>query len=325
MALEGDVACEPVLSGDDSFLILDAHGTHDSLLYATTDLRRPPELWLAALDGGRRERLTRLNDEVITRWPRVEVERFVFQSADGVPIETWFMAAAGRAAPLPSVLFIHGGPFAATGNAFRYDFLLLASQGFGVVFANFRGSSGYGEPFARAIMGDWGERGFPDHIGAMDEAIARGLADPDRLGVWGASHGGFATCWIVGHTHRFRAAVAEAAPCNFATLYYLTDAPGAFERDLGGRPHEIPDVYRARSPLTYAHRCATPTLLVHGEEDFRVPISEAEQFHRALQDAGCATELLRIPGCSHLGDSLGPSSARRAQNQALLDWFSRYL
>jgi dipeptidyl aminopeptidase/acylaminoacyl peptidase len=162
-------------------------------------------------------------------------------------------------------------------------------------------------------------------MAAVDRAIEAGLADPKHLGVWGASHGGFATSWIVGHTDRFRAAVAEAAITSFNTAYYLSDAPEAFTRELGGKPHEIPDVYRSRSPLTYAHRCKTPTLMLHGDSDLRCPVSEAEQFHAALLDAGCESELLRIRGASHLGDSMGSPAMRVAQNEALLDWFKRYL
>jgi dipeptidyl aminopeptidase/acylaminoacyl peptidase len=325
VALEGEVSVERVISGDRTCIVLDANAETKALLFVVSDIRSPTELWSASLDGFGETRLTHLNDEVLARWPNISVEHFMFESADGLPIDTWFMAPAGRRGPLPTVLFIHGGPFGATGYVFRYDLLLLASHGFGVLFANFRGSAGYGDAFTRAIMGDWGARGYPDHMGAVDAAIARGLADANRLGVWGPSHGGFATCWIVGHTNRFKAAIAEAALTNFATLYYLTDAPHSFALDLGGRPHEIPDVYRACSAITYAHRCTTPTLLVHGEEDLRCPISEAEQFHRVLRDVGCETELLRIPGCSHIGDSLGPLSARRAQNEALLSWFQRHL
>jgi dipeptidyl aminopeptidase/acylaminoacyl peptidase len=162
-------------------------------------------------------------------------------------------------------------------------------------------------------------------MGAVDAAIERGFADRKRLAVWGHSHGGFATCWIVGHTQRFRAAIAEAGFSNFATLYYLSDIPEIFSKDLGGRPHEIPDVYRSRSAIAYAHRCTTPTMLLHGELDLRCPISEAEQFHRVLCDVGCTTELFRIPNCSHSGDSTGPLSARRAQNEALLSWFGQHL
>jgi dipeptidyl aminopeptidase/acylaminoacyl peptidase len=325
ISLTGNIAVDSVLTGQRSCLVLDANAASNALLFAVTDLRSPTELWLSTLDDFREKRLTHLNDDVLAAWPALSVERFVFDSADGVAVESWFLALAHPRGPLPTILFIHGGPYGSTGYAFRYDLLMLATQGFGVVFANFRGSMGYGEPFTRAIVGDWGERGYPDHMGTVDAAIKRGLADKDRLGVWGLSHGGFATCWIVGHTDRFKAAVAEAAVTNFTTLYYSTDAPEVFARELGGRPHEIPDVYRARSPMTYAHRCKTPTMLLHGEQDLRCPISEAEQFHRLLQDVGCITELFRIPDCSHLGDSNGPISARRAQNEALLSWFQQHV
>jgi dipeptidyl aminopeptidase/acylaminoacyl peptidase len=202
---------------------------------------------------------------------------------------------------------------------------MLAAHGIAVVFANFRGSYGYGEQFAQAIMGDWGGLGFPDHMAAVDRVIELGLADAKRLGVWGHSHGGFATCWLVGHTERFRAAVAEAAVTDIATAYYVCDAPDYRSHDIGGKPHEIPDVYRARSPLTYAHRCKTPTLVLHGEQDLRCPIAGAESFHRALLDAGCVSEMVRMPQASHLGDSIGPPQTRVAQNIALLDWFQRFL
>jgi dipeptidyl aminopeptidase/acylaminoacyl peptidase len=325
IALAGDVAMERVLRGERACIVLDASAAADVLLFAVSTMRAPPDLCIARLTDLHERRLTGLNEHVLAQWPQTQVERFVFQSGDGLDIETWFMAPADRSGPLPTVLYIHAGPFNAVGHAFRFDSLLLASQGYGVLFANFRGSVGYGEPFMRAIMGDWGARGFPDHMGAVDAAIERGYANPDRLGVWGASHGGFATCWIVGHTRRFKAAIAEAAVTNFTTLYYLSDAPEVFARDLGGKPHEIPDVYRARSPITYAHRCTTPTMLLHGEDDLRCPISEAEQFYRILHDVGCTTELVRIPECSHLGDSAGPLSARRAQNEALVRWFQQHL
>lgn len=318
IALDGDTDARPVLSGERSCIVLDVR--HGALLYAVTDLRTPPELRSSGPDGGNEHRLTGLNDAVLECWPEVSIDRMVFTSGDGLEIEGWRLAPRSDRPP-PGVLFIHGGPFAATGHAFRFDFLLLASHGLAVVFANFRGSAGYGEAHVRGIMGDWGANGFPDHMATADAAVARGWVDPDRLGVWGASHGGFATCWMVTHTHRFRAAVAEASVTDFASLYYLTDAPRTFVADLGGRPHEIPDVYRSRSPLSYAQSCRTPTMLIHGEADLRCPIEQAEKFYRALLDARCEAELVRIPGCDHRGDSTGPLSARLAQNEALLRWF----
>jgi dipeptidyl aminopeptidase/acylaminoacyl peptidase len=325
VGLRGSIDVAPVVRGERACIVLDARRAGDALLYATTDLQTPFELALASLEGHHERQLTTLNSAVLDRWPRARVEPFSFTSADGLRIDAWFMSLAHREPRVPTVLFIHAGPYLATGNAFRFDFHHLVSHGYGVLFANFRGSAGYGESFVRAIAGDWGARAYPDHMGAVDAAIERDYADRERLGVWGPSHGGFATCWLVGHSNRFRAAVAEAAITHFSTLYYLTDVPETFRRELGGRPHEIPDVYRSRSPLTYAHRCTTPTMLLHGENDLRSPIGEAEQFYRALQDAGCPTELFPIPSCSHIGDSVGPLSARRAQNEALLSWFQRHL
>jgi dipeptidyl aminopeptidase/acylaminoacyl peptidase len=327
VALDGRIAVEPVLCGPRSCIVLDACSTaeHESLLYAVTDFNTPLELYTADLNGRHEQRLSHLNDEVLARWPQLRTEPFTVESAGDLTLDSWFLSAAERALPLPTILFIHGGPFGAVGYAFNFDFYLLASHGFGIVFANFRGSAGYGDDFTRAIMGDWGGLAYPDHIGAIEGAVARGFADPERLGVWGGSYGGFATCWIVGHTQRFKAAMAQAACTDFTTLYHHTDLPDVFRFDLGGSPHEIPEIYRARSPLTYAHRCRTPTLLVHGEDDLRCPIGESEQFHRVLHDVGCTAELVRIPGCTHLGDSLGPLAARRTQNEVLLEWFQRYL
>lgn len=323
IALEGEPRMTPVVEGQRSCMLLDANPA--ALLFLASDVHRPGDLYIATLPSSEERRLTLLNDQLLAGWPELAVRHLPVTSPDGLVFDAWFLARADATGPLPTVMFIHGGPFLAVGHAFRFDFHMLAARGWGIVFANFRGSAGYGEAFQRKIMGDWGSRGFPDHMAVVDTAIAHGLADPDRLGVWGASHGGFATSWIVGHTDRFRAAVAEASVTNYSTLYYLSDVGEGFATDLGGLPHEIPDVYRSRSPITFAHRCTTPTLMLHGDEDYRCPIAEAEQFFRVLIDVGCISELVRIPRCNHMGDSHGPLSARVGQNEALLDWFERFL
>lgn len=325
IALDGSSRCTRVVTGPRTCVIMDVNRAAGWLLFGASDIHRPWDLYIARLDGSGERRLTSLNDAALKTWPRLAWRRLTFKSSDGQALEGWHVAREDAHGPQPCVLFIHGGPFLCTGHAFRFDFHLLAANGVSVMFANFRGSAGYGMAFARAIIGDWGANAFPDHMAAIDAAVEAGVADPNRLGVWGPSHGGFATAWIVGHTTRFRAAVAESSVTNFSTLYYLCDAPDQFARDLGGRPHEIPDVYRSRSPLTYAWRCRTPTLLLHGEDDLRCPIAEAEQFYRALHDVGCPTELVRITGMNHMGDSGGPLPARFAQNEALLEWFERHL
>src|SRR5438477_411787 len=120
---------------------------------------------------------------VLAKWPTLDVQHLSFVSKDGLPLEGWYIARADRIGPQPTILYIHGGPMLATGHAFRFDFQLLAANGYAVVCANFRGSCGYGEPFMHALVNDFGARGFPDHMATIDAAIAHGLADANRLGV----------------------------------------------------------------------------------------------------------------------------------------------
>jgi len=325
IALDGPELSVPLVTGPRACLILDIARTNGDLIYAVSDLHSPWELHRADKDGRNEAAITALNADVLAGWPKLEVTHLQFEAEDGLALEGWHLARADRPGPQPTVMFIHGGPYIATGHAFRYDFHLLAANGYSVLTSNFRGSSGYGEPFMTAMIGDWGNAAYSDHMAAIDSAIAKGLADPDRLGVWGASHGGFATCWLTTHSDRFKAGVAEASATNFVSLYYLSDAPELFVKELGGRPDQLPDIYRARSPLTYAHQSTTPTLMLHGEADMRCPIAEAEQFFRALKDAGCASEFVRIADMDHMGDAMGPLPARVGQNEALLDWFERFL
>jgi dipeptidyl aminopeptidase/acylaminoacyl peptidase len=159
----------------------------------------------------------------------------------------------------------------------------------------------------------------------VDEAIARGLADPNRLGCTGKSYGGYMTCWIVGHTDRFKAGVAEASATNMVNSYGTGDIPGWEEDALGGPPYARLAVYQRCSPMTYAHLCKTPTLLIVGEHDWRCPPDQTEQFYGVLKSTGCTTEMLRFPESSHGGTTSGSLDVRRAQNEALLEWMDRFV
>lgn len=178
MSLKRDVSARCLATGDRSCIALDVNRSANAFLFAQTDLYSPPRLCSGMLASASGERqILSFNDDVLARWPKPTVMALDFKSADGVPIEAWFMAPSGARRPIPTILSIHNGPFAAAGHAYRYDFHMLVASGFGVLFANFRGSAGCGESFVRAIMGDWGARAFPDHMGAVDVAIASGLAD----------------------------------------------------------------------------------------------------------------------------------------------------
>lgn len=323
IALRGPERRESLLDGERVCLLLDADAMNGALLYLTSALLDPPELCIA--DDGEELTFTDLNRALMDGIELPLVQTFSVESAGGFQLDAWALHNGALPADRGAVLCIHGGPYGSYGNVFSNDFHVLAGAGFNVVFSNFRGSAGYGTEFSRAITGRWGEIGAEDHLATVDQAIELGLADAERLGVYGISHGGFATCWLVGHTERFRAAIAEAASTHFATAYGASDAPRFIALELGGTPSEMPGLYDDRSPLTYAPACTTPLLFVVGEDDLRLRPAEAEQFYRVLKDTGCETEMLRLPGTDHLGTWTGLPVMRLAQDEALRDWFQRYL
>ncbi len=195
-----------------------------------------------------------------------------------------------------------------------------------VLFVNQRASTGYGNEFATAIKGDWGNLDYKDLMAGVDYAIEKGIADAERLGCCGISGGGNLSCWIVGQTERFKAAVPENPVTNWASFYGVSDiGPFFAAEELGGLPHEIPEVYARCSPITFAHRCTTPTLLVQGEHDWRCPTEQSEQFYAVLKANDCIVEMLRLPNSPHVGSIAGPPVLRRAQNEALLEWMNRYV
>jgi dipeptidyl aminopeptidase/acylaminoacyl peptidase len=302
--------------------------TDSQLVYGVSDAFTPPDLYLADLDGSNERRLTHLNEALLTELRRPTLEHLQFKGADGVDVEGWYLrpTADGAQAPYPTILKIHGGPHAGYGHIFSFDFHMLTGAGYGVLYINHRGSTGYGADFATKIIGDWGNHDYHDLMAGVDEAIARGLADPDRLGVSGLSGGGNLSCWIVGHTDRFKAAMPENPVTSWLSFYGVSDiGPWFAVRELGGHPHEIPEVYARCSPLTYAHQCRTPTLLVQADHDWRCPPEQSEQFYTALKVAGCTVEMLRLPLGGHASSIIGPLEMRLAHNDALLEWMGRYV
>ncbi len=324
IALSGPEDCRQVTEGDCAVFPLDRRGS--KLLYARTDLNSPPDLFLVELGDGSSRQLTQLNAEALDGVALPENERLLWQSVDGVEVEGWYMKPPNGEAPYPTILYIHGGPNAAYGYGFQFDFQMLAGAGYGVLFLNHRASTGYGDSFSTAIVGDWGNLDYQDLMSGVDCAIARGLADGERLGVCGTSGGGNLSCWIIGQTDRFKAAIPHNPVANWRSFYGTSDIGIWFSvEQLGGHPHEIPEVYDRCSPITYAHRCVTPTLLVQCEIDWRCPAEQSEQFYTVLKANGCVVEMLRQPGGFHGGSTTGAVTLRRAHNDAMLDWFGRYV
>jgi len=325
VALSGAEAFEAVTCGDSVDFPLDLRGDH--LLYARTAFNSPPDLHLADLASGASRKLTQLNAGFLGDIDMPQTQRLSWASVDGVSVEGWYMKPPNKGeAPYPTILYIHGGPHMAYGYAFHFDFQMLAGAGYGVLFLNHRASTGYGDSFSTAIKGDWGNLDYQDLMSGVDHAIELGLADADRLGVCGLSGGGNLSCWIIGQTTRFKAAIPQNPVTNWRSFYGTSDIGIYFGvEQMGGHPHEIPEVYEKCSPITYAHRCTTPTLMVQSELDWRCPAEQGEQFYTVLKAKGCTVEMLRQPGGSHGASISGAVNLRRAHNEAMLDWFARYV
>ena len=236
-------------------------------------------------------------------------------------------AGIGKGGRGPTVLMIHGGPHSAYGNTFVHEFQLLCAEGYGVLFTNPRGSQGYGQAFASATHHDWGGKDYEDLMRALDYALATyDWIDPGRLGVAGGSYGGFMTNWIVGHTQRFRAAVALRSTCNRYSQWGTSDI--AYQNGLWefpGDPWESAAFYLERSPITYVRQMRTPLLILHGENDLRCPIDQAEQLFVALKKQGTPTLLVRFAGESHGLSQSGQPKHRIAQLRHLVSWFRTHL
>lgn len=324
MALAGAEASAAIVSGERACMTLDLKA--GLLLFSASHANSPLDLWVLDIASGQEKQVTDLNSAVLGGLALPQVERLQFYGTDGADIEGWLMKPPTGQAPYPCVLYIHGGPHAAYGHIFSFDFQMLAGAGYAVLYINHRASTGYGDAFATAIKGDWGNLDYGDLMCAVDYAIEKGLIDGERLGCCGVSGGGNLSCWIVGHTDRFKAAVPENPVTNWVSFYGCSDiGPEFAEEELGGKPHEIPEVYARCSPITYAHRCRTPTLMVQGETDYRCPAEQSEQFYTVLKANGCTVEMLRLPNAPHAGSRTGAPFLRRAQNEALLDWMNKWV
>jgi dipeptidyl aminopeptidase/acylaminoacyl peptidase len=324
ISLDGPEKWTPVLIGERSCMPLGIN--ENRLVFAVSTIHNPVDLFVADLHGANERQLTHLNVELMEDWYLPTVEHLTYTGSDGVEIEGWIMKPINGEVPYPTILHIHGGPHASCGHIFSFESQMLAGAGYAVLFINYRGSTGYGDKFSTEIIGDYGNLDYRDLMTGIDFAIKKGVVDPDRLGCCGLSYGGYMSCWIVGHTDRFKAAVPENPVTNWVTIYGISDAgPQLTPEELDGLPQEIPDVYRRCSPITYAHLSKTPTLLIQGEEDYRCPAEQSEQFYAALKANNCVVEMLRLPKSSHGGSIDGPPIVRRAQNKALLDWMNLYV
>ena len=287
--------------------------------------------------AGARTRLTTLNAGWLAEVQLSTVERVTFPSVEGGTIEGWLMkpigfkeGAAGAVAGsgrYPVVLEIHGGPHSTYGNAFMFEFQLLAARGYGVFYTNPRGSVGYGDAFANRVCGDWAGIDHQDLMAAADFLESVPWVDRKHIGVTGGSQGGYLTNWLVGHTNRFAAAVTQRSMSNLYTKYGVSDIGWYGDKaGMGGADlWDREDFIMERSPIRYAKNVRTPILIIHSDQDYRCPLEQGEQWYVALKRLGVTTEFVRFTGENHELSRGGKPRNRLERLERIVGWFERFM
>ncbi|MDE0207360.1 MAG: S9 family peptidase [Candidatus Tectomicrobia bacterium] len=321
-------APEVVLGGSRQVTGLSAAADGGRLAFSAMDPTNPAEVFVCEADGSGERRLTRLNAD----W-QAGVELAAPQRLDcvrdGCALDVWVMKPHGfePGKRYPLLLNIHGGPHMMYGNDFFDEFQVYSGAGYVVLYANPRGSRGYGESFTRAVIGDWGGVDHDDLSAALDAALEQcDYIDAQRLGVMGGSYGGYLTTWAVGHSDRFSAACSERAVNNVHTLFGTSDIGHSFaEAQSGCLPWDNLEWYVERSPLTYVSDITTPLLIIHAEDDLRCPIEQAEQLFTALKKQRKEVRFVRFPDEGHDMSRAGKPLHRLERFRLILEWFDGFL
>jgi dipeptidyl aminopeptidase/acylaminoacyl peptidase len=279
---------------------------------------------VCALENGALRKLSHQNDALVGGLQLATTEDFTSKSKDGTIVNGLLVKPAGyrQGQRLPLILYVHGGPNGQDQHGFSFDRELFAANGYAVLSVNYRGSAGRGAAHQRAIFADWGHLEVVDLLGAVDEAVKSGVADPERLGIGGWSYGAILTDYTIATDTRFKAAVSGAGSALQLTMYGLDQYIVQYEQELGP-PWRNPDLWLKISyPFFHVDKIQTPTLFLGGEKDFNVPIAGGEQMYQALKSRGIDTQLVIYPGQFH---GLTTPSYQRDRLERYLAWWGKYL
>ena len=267
--------------------------------------------------------LVDVNRDVLEGKTLGKVEELWFNSSDGLKVQGWLIQPANYEAgkKYPLVLYIHGGPWSDYTVAWNWGWQHFAANGYAVLYVNPRGSTGYGQGFVNGIQYSYPGKDYDDLMAGVDAAIAKGSVDTQNLFVCGGSGGGVLTAWIVGHTNRFRAAVSMRPVINWLSFVGTTDSISWYDQ-FEKLPWEDPSDHIKRSPLTYVKNVTTPTMVMTGEADLRTPISQSEEYYRALKLLKKDTLLVRMPDEFH---GWRRPTHQLAQQLYLLAWFEKHM
>ncbi|MDW7761701.1 MAG: S9 family peptidase [Acidobacteriota bacterium] len=288
-----------------------------------TDFHNPGTLVTFTLNRPRDFRtLVDVNTDVLDGIQLGRVQELLFKAPDGLESQGWLIKPADfdPEKKYPMLLYIHGGPWSMYNVGFNWAWQNFAANGYAVLYTNPRGSTGYGQDFVNGIQYSYPGKDYDDLMAGVDAALALGFIDKDNLFVCGGSGGGVLTAWIVGHTDRFRAAVSMRPVINWHSFVGTTDGPNWY-RQFRKFPWEDPMEYAVRSPLHYVGNVKTPTMVMTGEADLRTPMTQSEEYYRALKMLKVDTLLVRMPEEYH---GWRRPSHQLLQQLYLQAWFEKY-
>jgi dipeptidyl aminopeptidase/acylaminoacyl peptidase len=320
-------ALSPITTGPRAVRSAAVHDASREIAYLSNDFGHLDDLFIRDASGAERQ-LTHLNTSLWEQRAVATVERIQYNAADGWPIDGFLVKPIGWTAgtKYPMILSIHGGPAGMYGVDWFHEFQVYAARGWAVFYCNPRGSTGYGRKFQRGVVKEWGGKAYTDIMSGVEEALKRNAwIDRDRLGVTGGSYGGYMTNWITTQTSLFRAAVTLRSISNFISDDGTRDGAYGHEKDFGGDIFQNYEEYWKASPLHYAAKVKTPTLVLHSDNDYRVPIEQGEQWFRALQHFGVLSELVMFPRENHNLTRTGEPKHLVESINWQCYWFDRFL
>ena len=296
-----------------------------TLIYTEQSGSSPVEIFRAVSGEGAPVPLTRVNDALLSRYELTRYEEFTVAGAEGAQVHGFMVKppAFNPEKRYPALMLIHGGPQGAWGESFSYRWnpQVFAAAGFVVVMPNPRGSTGYGQRFTDEINADWGGRVYEDLMSVADYTASLPYVDGRRMAAAGGSYGGYMVNWILGHTDRFRALVSHAGVYDLRSMGGETEELWFTRWEFKGYPWETPEIHERWSPSVHAARFSTPTLVIHGELDFRVPYGQGLQLFTALQANGVPSKLLMYPDEGHW--ILKPQNSRLWHEQ-FIEWITEW-
>ena len=303
---------------------IDVRGRSAVFLNATSS--RPNEIFLADAATGEVRQLTHFTDELLAKLELGKVESYWFTGANNEKIHGWLIYPPGYEAKkqYPLVQLMHGGPHTMNQDnwSYRWNSHVFAAAGYMVTWVDRHGSTGFGEKFAMSILNQWGDMPFEDIMKSTDYLLKRfPNIDPQRLAAAGGSYGGYMAAWVLGHTDRFKA-IIDHAGVNDSYAQYATDVPHGFTQVMGGTPWGDVAGMQKQNPMFYAKNFKTPTLILHGEMDYRVPYGNGLALYGVLQSMGVPTRLVIFPNENHW--VLSPQNAIY-WHWEMQSWLSRYI